>query len=196
MTGQLGSPTHGFTSPRDAMSRWRPGAASADAMPTGITDLDDLLGGGLKPGQVTVIASDTGMGKTCFALNLVRHCSLRLGRPSAFFSLGTTSEQDLRTRVLSAESRVRWRDLVDPTHLTDADRATLGEATTGIGRSARLAHAWKVLGAILTPCSVSTRQIGTTPKRSLASAMKRQISAVVSDVSAGRSPARRKPSRP
>ena len=32
---------------------------------------------------------------------------------------------------------------------------------------ARTAHAWKVRGAIGTPCSESTRQIGATPKRSL-----------------------------
>jgi hypothetical protein len=61
---------------------------------------------------------------------------------------------------------------------------------------ARVAHAWKVLGAIATPCSLSTRQIGATPNRSLWSAMNRQTSLVVSVVSAGRSPARRKMSPP
>jgi hypothetical protein len=61
---------------------------------------------------------------------------------------------------------------------------------------ARLTQAWNVRGAILTPCSVNTRQIGATPNRSLRSAMKRQTSPVVSDVSAGRSPARRKTSQP
>jgi hypothetical protein len=54
---------------------------------------------------------------------------------------------------------------------------------------ARVAHAWNVLGAILTPCSVSTRQIGATPNRSLWSAMSRQTSVVLSDVSAAGSPA-------
>jgi hypothetical protein len=36
---------------------------------------------------------------------------------------------------------------------------------------ARATHAWKVLGAIGTPCSVSTRQIGATSIHSLWSAM-------------------------
>jgi len=47
-------------------------------------------------------------------------------------------------------------------------------------------------GVIGTPCSVSTRQIGATAKRSLWLAMNSQTRAVVSDVSAGRFPARRK----
>lgn len=56
---------------------------------------------------------------------------------------------------------------------------------------ARRAQAWKVLGAILTPCAVSARQIGTTPNRALCSAMNAQISGV-----AGRSPARRNSLQP
>ncbi len=36
---------------------------------------------------------------------------------------------------------------------------------------ALVAHAWNVRGAIVTPCSVSTRQIEATPNRSLWSAM-------------------------
>lgn len=61
---------------------------------------------------------------------------------------------------------------------------------------ARTAQAWNLRGAILVPCSVSTRQIGATPNRSLWSATNWQISGVVSDVSAGRSPARKKTSLP
>lgn len=56
---------------------------------------------------------------------------------------------------------------------------------------ALVTQAWNVRGAIGAPCSVSTRQIGATPKRSLFSAMNSQTSAV-SGGCAGRSPARRK----
>jgi hypothetical protein len=46
--------------------------------------------------------------------------------------------------------------------------------------------------SIWMPCSVSTRQIGATPKRSLWLAMNAQTCALVSDVSEGRSRARRR----
>ncbi len=55
----------------------------------------------------------------------------------------------------------------------------------------RVTQAWNERGAIGTPCSVSTRQIGATPKRFLFSAMNTQIE-LVSGGCAGRSPARRK----
>ncbi|GAT12867.1 uncharacterized protein RMCN_6000 [Mycolicibacterium novocastrense] len=57
--------------------------------------------------------------------------------------------------------------------------------------AAGVALAWNERGAIGTPCSVSTRQIGATPKRSLWSAMNTQIE-LASDGCAGRFPARRK----
>jgi KaiC/GvpD/RAD55 family RecA-like ATPase len=36
---------------------------------TGISDLDALLGGGLLPGTLTVVAGATGIGKTQFGLH-------------------------------------------------------------------------------------------------------------------------------
>jgi len=60
---------------------------------------------------------------------------------------------------------------------------------------ARIAQAWNVRGAIWMPCSVSTRQIGATPKRSLFSAMNVQTE-LVSGGCAGRSSVRRKTLRP
>lgn len=74
-------------------------------IPTGINDLDDLLGGGLRRGQVTLVAGGTGVGTTTFALNLAAHAALRAGTPAVVVA----PESDLReltVRVVSAETKV------------------------------------------------------------------------------------------
>lgn len=45
-------------------------ANGIDVIPTGIPSLDEMLGGGLHRGSLTVIASRPGMGKTSFAMQL------------------------------------------------------------------------------------------------------------------------------
>lgn len=45
-------------------------ANGIDVIPTGIPSLDEMLGGGLRRGSLTVIASRPGMGKTSFAMQL------------------------------------------------------------------------------------------------------------------------------
>lgn len=45
-------------------------ANGIDVIPTGIPSLDEMLGGGLRRGSLTVIASHPGMGKTSFAMQL------------------------------------------------------------------------------------------------------------------------------
>jgi replicative DNA helicase len=48
------------------------GEGGSLGLPTGLRDLDRLLGG-LKPGNVTVIGARASMGKTSLALNIARH---------------------------------------------------------------------------------------------------------------------------
>ncbi len=54
-------------------------------MPTGFNDFDRITGG-LKPGQVTVVAAETNGGKSTFALNVVNHV-LNQGQPVLLFTL-------------------------------------------------------------------------------------------------------------
>lgn len=73
-------------------------------IPTGINKLDKLTGGFL-PGQLVVIASRPGIGKTTFALNIHHMFSVKMGKPSAIFSL-EMSVQELAQRFLSMESEI------------------------------------------------------------------------------------------
>lgn len=73
-------------------------------VPTGFTDLDRLLNG-LTAGQLIIVAGRPGLGKSTWAIDVVRNASIRAGMASAVFSLEMT-KVEIVTRILSAESRV------------------------------------------------------------------------------------------
>ncbi|MFE0764176.1 replicative DNA helicase [Streptomyces smyrnaeus] len=73
-------------------------------VPTGFTDLDALTGG-LRSGQLVVIASRPAMGSTCLATGLLRSAAVRNGLPAAMFTRDA-SVNEIGMRLLSAEARV------------------------------------------------------------------------------------------
>lgn len=82
---------------------------------TGLTELDRLLGGGLRPGRLTAIAARTAMGKSMLALSIARHTAIRAARPTLVASL-EMSNLELGERTMAAESglpteRIRRRTL-------------------------------------------------------------------------------------
>jgi len=83
-------------------------------VPTGLTDLDARLGGMHKQ-DLVIIAGRPSMGKTALATNIAFHAAKNIekkGKKStvAFFSLEMSSEQ-LSTRILSEQSRIRSNDI-------------------------------------------------------------------------------------
>jgi replicative DNA helicase len=68
----------------------------------GLTRLDGVLGG-VRPGEVVVIAARPNVGKTVLALSIAAHAALDLNRPSAFFSL-EMKRDDVIERLISARS--------------------------------------------------------------------------------------------
>lgn len=80
-------------------------------LPTGFTDLDRLLNGGLRAGQMVVVAARPGRGKSVLSVDIARHAALHLGKSVAFFSL-EMSRRELALRVLSAETNTRLSLLV------------------------------------------------------------------------------------
>jgi replicative DNA helicase len=73
-------------------------------IPTGYTDLD-ILTSGFQPGDLVVLASRPTMGKTSFALNILRYLGVEKGIPSAIFSLEMSKDQ-IVLRLLCMEARV------------------------------------------------------------------------------------------
>ena len=77
--------------------------------PTGFTDLDTLLGGGFRKGQLIVIAARPGVGKTSLALNIAHHVA-QSGPRAVLYSLEMHAEE-LCDRLLSSISGVESRKL-------------------------------------------------------------------------------------
>jgi len=83
-------------------------------VPTGLTDLDARLGG-LHKQDLVIIAGRPSMGKTALATNIAFHAAKNIEKKGikstvAFFSLEMSSEQ-LSTRILSEQSRIRSNDI-------------------------------------------------------------------------------------
>ncbi len=83
-------------------------------IPTGLTELDDRLGG-LHRSDLLIIAGRPSMGKTALATNIAFNAAKKIrddNRKStiAFFSLEMSSEQ-LSTRILSEQSRIKSNDI-------------------------------------------------------------------------------------
>ena len=83
-------------------------------VPSGLTDLDDRLGG-LHKQDLIIIAGRPSMGKTALATNIAFNASLNikknhLKKSIAFFSLEMSSEQ-LSTRILAEQSRIKSNDI-------------------------------------------------------------------------------------
>jgi replicative DNA helicase len=83
-------------------------------VPTGLTDLDSRLGGMHKQ-DLIIIAGRPSMGKTALATNIAFHAAKNIEKKGSkstvsFFSLEMSSEQ-LATRILSEQSRIRSNDI-------------------------------------------------------------------------------------
>lgn len=76
---------------------------------TGFKELDQLTSG-LQPSDLVILAARPSMGKTSFALDIVRFAALHGKTPSAIFSLEMSKEQ-LGIRLLCAESRTNLANL-------------------------------------------------------------------------------------
>ena len=83
-------------------------------VPTGLTELDEKLGG-LHKSDLVILAGRPSMGKTALATNIAYHAAQKIMRDEekssvAFFSLEMSSEQ-LSTRILSEQARIRSDDI-------------------------------------------------------------------------------------
>jgi replicative DNA helicase len=73
-------------------------------VPTGYTDLDNLLSG-LQRSDLIILAARPACGKTSFALDLARHAAVKTKLPVGLFSLEMSKDQ-LVDRMLCAEAGV------------------------------------------------------------------------------------------
>jgi DNA repair protein RadA/Sms len=73
-------------------------AAPAKAVPTRVSELDRVLGGGLVPGAVVLLAGEPGVGKSTLLLDVAEHWAAGAGTPSLVVS-GEESVSQVRLRA-------------------------------------------------------------------------------------------------
>ena len=83
-------------------------------VPTGLSDLDNRLGG-LHKSDLVIIAGRPSMGKTALATNIAFNAARNIQQDNkkscvAFFSLEMSSEQ-LSTRIIAEQSRIKSNDI-------------------------------------------------------------------------------------
>ena len=86
-------------------------------VPTGLSPLDDFLGGGLSAGHMVVVNTASGHGKTAFAMGNLALAAAKAGIRTAVFSLEMTQRRVFH-RMLAADSAVpvmaHMREGLDP----------------------------------------------------------------------------------
>jgi replicative DNA helicase len=86
-------------------------------VPTGFAELDSLTNG-LHPGQMIIVAARPAIGKSTIGLDIARSASIRHGLTSVIFSL-EMSRTEITMRLLSAEARIRLKNMRDGTMSDD-----------------------------------------------------------------------------
>ena len=90
----------------DQIDDWHANPDKLRGLPTGFDELDRKTGG-LRPGDLVVVAGRPSMGKTTFAVNMAEYAALKgdVKASVAIFSMEMPSEQ-VMTRMLSSIGRV------------------------------------------------------------------------------------------
>lgn len=103
---------------------------SGTVVPTGFADVDELLAGGVRTEDLTIIAARPSVGKTAWATRMAT-LAARSGHPGAYFSL-EMSKRALAERMISSEAGVdahRMRTRM----FAEADYYRLSQAAEGLG---------------------------------------------------------------
>lgn len=100
---------------------------------TGYHDLDNKLGG-LRPGQLIIIAGRPSMGKSALALNIAEHVGYRDMKPVLIYSLEMEREE-LLYRTVSSLGSVPLQNMITY-NVKEEDWQALGKAASDVTRSA------------------------------------------------------------
>lgn len=102
----------------DEIDRKYNGHEEAMGLSFGLTDLDRKTMG-MHPGQLILVGGRPSMGKTAFALNMLRACCVRDRRPAVVFSM-EMDRRALRNRMTAAIGDMPLQSIRDPkNHMHD-----------------------------------------------------------------------------
>ena len=121
--------------PGPAPSAYRARADSPLGVPTGLAELDAMLGGGAGNGRLIVVASRPSIGRSSFGTTICEHAAVCLNIPTLLISM-EMSQNDLAFRLASSMSKIPGQRLRDPRGLSPEDAATLKGVSAEIAASA------------------------------------------------------------
>lgn len=110
----------------ERLGRKAAGEITTAGLPTGLLDLDDLLGG-LEPESLVIVAARPSMGKTAFALNVAEYVSLDMGEPTLLVSL-EMGRHPITERWLVSRSRVDGHKVKSGRNLSTREMHAINEA--------------------------------------------------------------------
>jgi len=103
-------------------------------VPTGFTDLDNLLSG-LQPSDLIVLAARPSLGKTSLALDIARNAAVAHNIPVGIFSLEMNA-QDLVDRFIAADADIDlWKLRTGRLSEDSGDFAKIGSALERLSRA-------------------------------------------------------------
>lgn len=99
---------------------------------TGFREFNELTGG-LRNGELAILAGRPSMGKTALAMNIVDHVAGETGKPVLFVSL-EMDRLELADRMLSARSRVNGHKIRNGM-ITSSDQSDLVKASAELSKA-------------------------------------------------------------
>lgn len=81
-----------------------------NAIPTGFNKLDDFLAGGFRPGELVILASAPGVGKSALCGQILKNIVEKQGIPTGLFSM-EMAQGEIYKRWLSAESGIPLKQI-------------------------------------------------------------------------------------
>lgn len=87
-------------------------------IPTGLSDLDDLLDGGLRGGQLVIVGARPSMGKSALAKGIELHVAGNLGLAVGSFSMEMQNRENVQ-RAISATAHIPMHALRRPDRMSD-----------------------------------------------------------------------------
>jgi replicative DNA helicase len=121
-------------------------------IPTGFSPLDDVLNGGLRPGELMVIGGGFGVGKTIWALQAARNAVVNDPAARALYICYEHDRAHLLSRLLCLESAERGyrEDALTLKRIADMALSTQGGQTGLITRLRRVPRYASVVQALET----------------------------------------------
>lgn len=118
----------------DKIDEWHQNPDGLRGLPTGFTDFDRITGG-LRPGDLVIVAGRPSMGKTTLAVNMAEYAAVNpaIKAPALIFSMEMPSEQ-LLTRMLSSIGSVPMKAIRSGA-VSDDDWVRITGATTQLSEA-------------------------------------------------------------